>query len=100
MRPPLLVLAAFLLIPGAAAAQSLDAGDGSEPPVLEAEDTAIPSDSKLGDLEEQVKSKGPLALEPKFDLTDEQPEALSGTSSLNQVEPLPAPGFVLKIPTN
>jgi hypothetical protein len=105
MRPPILALATVLLVPAAAVAQPLDLAEDAEPPaletpMLETEDAAQSGDARLGDLEDQVDAKGPLALEPKFDLTDEQPEALSGTSPLNHNEPEPAPGFVLKIPTN
>ena len=100
MRPPILALAAFLLMPAAAVAQSLDIADDPEPPVLETDGTTPPADAHLGDLEDQVNAKGPLLLEPKFDLTAEQPDALSGTSPLHQTEPEPAPGLVIKIPTN
>lgn len=98
MRPPLLVLAAFCWIPGAAVAQSLDAGGGAEPPVLETDGVSQSGAARLGDLEDQVDTKS-LALEPTLDLTAEQPESLSGTSSL-QEDPQPAPGLRLKIPTN
>jgi hypothetical protein len=100
MRPPILVLATVLLNPAAAVAQSLHIPDDAEPPILENEDTMPSADAHLGDLEDQVKAQGPLALEPKFDLTAEQPDALNGTSPLNHTEPEPGPGFVLKIPTD
>jgi hypothetical protein len=99
MRPPILALATALLVPVPAAAQELDIGKDADAPVLETEDTAPSAGATLGDLEDQVNSGSPLALEPKFDLTDEQPDTVSGTSPLDHSEPQPAPGFVLKIPT-
>ena len=104
MRAPLLVLAAVLLVPAAALAEPLDLGDdaappGLETPALQTEDTPSSDAAKLGDLEDQVID-APLALEPKFDLTAEQPEGLSGGSALDHTEPEPAPGIKLTIPTN
>ena len=98
MRPPLLVLATVLLSPAPAAAQPLDLGTDPEPSALETESTAPPAAARLGDLEDQVDAKAPLALEPKLDLAPDD-DALSGTSTL-QNDPRPAPGLVMKIPTN
>jgi hypothetical protein len=99
MRPPILALATALLIPWPAVAQELDLGEETDAPVLNTEDTAPSAGATLGDLEDQVNSGAPLALEPKLDLTDEQPDIVSGTSPLDHSDPQPAPGFVLKIPT-
>jgi hypothetical protein len=99
MRPPILVLVTALVVPATALAQSSDVADDAKPPVLELEDTLPSDEAKLGDLEDQVNSKG-LSLEPKFDLSAEQPDAVRGTSPLDHTEPEPAPGFVLKIPTD
>ena len=98
MRPPLLVLATVLLSPAPAAAQPLDLGTDSGTPALQTESTAPPAAARLGDLEDQIDAKAPLALEPKLDLAPDD-DALSGTSTL-QNDPRPAPGLVIKIPTN
>jgi hypothetical protein len=109
MRPPILALATVLLAPAAALAQPLDLAEDAEPPaletpmletpVLETDDAVQSGEARLGDLEDQV-TDAPLVLEPKFDLTDDQPDGLSAPSALDHTEPEPAPGVRLKIPTN
>jgi hypothetical protein len=110
MRPPipalaLLALATTLLVPAAALAEPLDLGEDADgavldTPALETDDAAPSDGARLGDLEDRVDGKGPLALEPTLDLTDEQADVVGGRSPLDHTDPQPAPGFVLKVPTN
>lgn len=95
MRPPFLALAAVLSMPAAALAEPLDLGDDAAP-ALETDNPTTDA-GKLGDLEDQVDTKA-LALEPKLDLTDDQPEILKDSIPLDHTDQEPAPGFRLKIP--
>jgi len=98
MRPPLLVLATILLGPAPAAAQPLDLGTDADAQAVDSGSTSAPSAARLGDLKEQVHGKAPLALQPELDLAPDD-DALTGSSTL-QNDPRPAPGLVIKIPTN
>jgi len=75
-----------------------DLGTDSEPSAVETESTVPPAATRLGDLEDQVHTKAPLALQPELDLAPDD-DALTGASTL-QNDPRPAPGLVIKIPTN
>lgn len=100
MRPLRSILAIFLLIPTLAVAQSLDITDEPSLPLSETDNSASAAPPNAEDLEGQVNSTGPVIIEPKFDLTAEPADDLDNASSLNQAEPEPAPGLVIKIPTN
>ena len=88
------------LVPTFAAAQSLDIADD---PVLSLSDTdASVSEARpdTEDLEGQIGSTGPVLVEPKFDMTAEHPEDFGDANKLHHTDPEPAPGLVIKIPTN
>ncbi len=99
MKLPFLSLV-LTLVPTFAVAQSLDIADD---PVLSLSDTdasvsKAPPDA--ADLEGQIGSTDPVLVEPKFDMTAEHPEDFGDTNNLNHTDSEPAPGLVIKIPTN
>lgn len=60
--------------------------------------TAEPAD--LEDVERRAESARPVIIEPKFDMTPEDPDETSAPIGPDQTDPVPAPGIVIKIPTN
>jgi hypothetical protein len=98
MIRPTFMLASVLLLPTVAVAQSLDIGDDSIELLSETEESVMPPDAE--DLEGQIGSSDPVIVEPQFDMKAEQPDDLGATTNLNQTEPDPAPGLMIKIPTN
>lgn len=97
IKPEVLVLLA-LLVPGPGFAQPLDIPDDEAMFDEGSPDGAAPAPA-LEDLEGDVQSKGPMLVEPKFDIIDEPLDA-GGASNLNQTDPKPAPGLTIKIPTD
>jgi len=98
MIRPTLMVASVLLLPTVAVAQSLDISEDATELLSETDESAMPPDAE--DLEGQIGSSDPVIVEPQFDMTAEQPDDLGATTNLNQTEPEPAPGLMIKIPTN
>ena len=100
MRPPISLLAAFILLPTFAVAESLDIADDPALSLSETDESVSEAPHDAEDLEGQIGSEGPVLVEPKFDMTAEQPDDLVGTNNLDHNDAEPAPGLMIKIPTN
>lgn len=98
MRAPTFMLATSLLIPSAAVAQSLDLTEDSIQPDSELDTTTL-NRPDLQNLGSHADSTRPVLIEPKFDMTAE-PDNSGPSNNLDQREPDPTPGLIIKIPTN
>jgi hypothetical protein len=98
MKAPTAAIAASLLMSGTALAQSLDIPD--EVP-KQSSKTIEPwvERHELGDAKSQT-AEGELVIEPNFGLAPEQNEHLGESNPLYYDDPAPAPGLVIKVPTN
>ena len=99
MRPPIFILTTYLIMPTVAVAQSLDIPEDTVAPISETDESISEATPDAEDLKGQIDPKDQVLVEPKFDLTAEQPGDLGETNNLNQTDPKPAPGLVIKIPT-
>jgi hypothetical protein len=115
-----LVLTALLLVPTAALAESDDSllnnGETSDIAIEDATDeTMTPSDQHrldpqngdlstdnpdLNSVDNPTKAAGPFIVAPKFDFGAGLPAETDTTINPYEPVPEPAPGFVIRIPTN
>ena len=98
MKAPTAMIATSLLMSGTALAQSLDIPDEIPKQTSETIEPSVER-NELGDTKSQT-ADGQLLIEPNFDLAPEQNEHLGTSNPLYHDDPMPAPGLVIKVPTN